>query len=179
MGKAVFLDRDGTINEDAGYICSMEQFQILPGAIEALKMLQADHALFIVTNQSGVGRNFFSEQQLISFNQEVERLLLGHGVHIQKTYYCPHLKEDGCGCHKPSPFFLHRAAKDYDIDLSRSAVIGDHPHDIELAHNVGARSVYVLTGHGSKHRDELAVEPDFIAGDLHEGALWIAGKKAA
>ena len=177
MRKAVFLDRDGTINEDIGYFCSMDQFRLIPKAIEALRLLQKDFELFIVTNQSGVSRKIFSEADLISFNREVEALLLEKGVSIKKTYYCPHLPKDRCSCHKPSPFFLNEAARSYGIDLRRSVVIGDHPHDIEMAVSVGARSVYVLTGHGEKHRNELNREPDLIANDIYEAAKWILSKK--
>jgi histidinol phosphatase-like enzyme len=126
-----------------------------------------------------VSRNFFSERDLIAFNQQIEALLEKQGITIRKTYYCPHLKEDGCLCHKPSPFFLYQAQKEFDIDLKRSFVIGDHPHDVEMAHHVGARSVYVLTGHGKKHRDELNelnAPPDFIASNLYEASLWIGEK---
>lgn len=173
MKKAIFLDRDGTINEDVGYFCSIEQFQFIPKALDALKLLQKNFYLFIVTNQSGVARKVFSEKDLISFNRQIENLLLEKGISIKKTYYCPHIPEDGCHCHKPSPYFLREAAKEYDIDLEQSFVIGDHPHDIEMAQVAGVHSVYVLTGHGNKHRNELSMMPSQIVNNIFEAALWI------
>jgi D-glycero-D-manno-heptose 1,7-bisphosphate phosphatase len=177
MKRAIFLDRDGTINEDVGYFCTMDQFRFIPNAVEALRSLQDDFDLFIVTNQSGVARGIFSEKDLISFNKQVEDLLFAKGIRIKKTYYCPHLLEDGCHCHKPNPYFMKEAAKEYDIDLQGSFVIGDHPHDIEMAIAAGARSVYVLTGHGEKHRSELYVHPDLLCESIYEAARWIRAKK--
>lgn len=173
MKKAIFLDRDGTINEDVGYFCSMDQFRLIPNAIDALKLLQKHFDLFIVTNQSGVARKIFSEEDLIVFNRQIEELLFKQGIHIKKTYYCPHLPSDRCHCHKPSTYFLDEAAKEYAIDLKKSFVIGDHPHDIEMACRVGATSVYVLTGHGERHRDELIVQPDYLARNIFQAANWI------
>lgn len=173
MKKAIFLDRDGTINEDVGYFCSMDQFRLIPNAIDALKLLQNHFDLFIVTNQSGVARKIFLEKDLIVFNRKVEEFLLKQGIYIKKTYYCPHLPKDQCPCHKPSPYFLKEAVKEYDIDLKQSFVIGDHPHDIEMALRVGAKSVYVLTGHGEKHREELNVQPDYLAKNIFQAASWI------
>lgn len=173
MKKAVFLDRDGTINEDVGYFCSMDKFKLIPKTIDALKLLQKDFDLFIVTNQSGVARKIFSENDLIIFNQEIEKFLIKNGVFIKKTYYCPHLLEDKCNCHKPSPYFLSQAVEEFNVDLKRSFVVGDHPHDVEMGKTVGARTVYLLTGHGIKHHDELCVRPNYIADDLWEATAWI------
>ncbi|MFA6635794.1 MAG: HAD family hydrolase [Candidatus Omnitrophota bacterium] len=177
MKRAVFFDRDGTINEDVGYFCSMDQFHFIPKAVDALKLVQNDFELFIVTNQSGVARKIFFEADLILFNREIEDLLHENGITIKKTYYCPHLPDNRCFCRKPSPYFLKQAAKEYDIDLKRSFVVGDHPHDIEMAVSVGARSVYVLTGHGKKHRNELIEQPNYIAGNIFVAAQWIRAHK--
>lgn len=177
MKRAVFLDRDGTINEDVGYFCSIKEFKLIPKAVEALRLLQERYALFIVTNQSGVARNIFSEKDLIAFNAQIERFLKKEDIVINKTYYCPHLKKDGCSCHKPRPFFLYEAARDFDVDLKRSVVIGDHPHDIEMGQGVGAFSIYVLTGHGEKHRSELTASPDLIADNIYDAAVWINERK--
>lgn len=175
MNKAVFLDRDGTINEDLGYICSLDKLKFIPGAFRALRLLQENHELFIVTNQSGVGRKDFTEEELIEFNRNIENILGQEGIRIRKTYYCPHLKEDNCVCRKPSVHFLREAEKQYGIDLKRSMVIGDHPHDIEMARKAGAKGVYLLTGHGEKHRNEITndARPDLIAADIYEAAVRI------
>ncbi|NWG04228.1 MAG: HAD family hydrolase [Syntrophaceae bacterium] len=173
MNKAVFLDRDGTINEDVGDFCSIEQLVFIPGAIEALKILQETFQLFIITNQSGVGKNIFTEEELIRFNRYFDIFLKNEGITIKKIYYCPHTKEQHCLCRKPSPYFIRQAEKDYKIDLNSSYVIGDHPHDIEMAKTVGAEAIYILTGHGRKHRKELSIEPNFVCSNLYEAAIWI------
>ncbi len=173
MQKAIFLDRDGTINEDIGYFCDPDRLEFIPRAFEALRLLQQSFVLFIVTNQSGVARKYFSEDDLVTFNKYIQDELKKQGIHIRQTYYCPHLREDNCECHKPNDFFLKAAEESYGLDLKGSYVIGDHPHDIELAHNVGAGSVYVLTGHGKKHFEEITAQPDHVAPTIYEAARWI------
>lgn len=175
MHRAVFLDRDGTINEDVGDFCSPDKLIFIPGAIKALKILQDRFVLFIVTNQSGIGKRIFNEEEFLQFNKYFETLLKNEGIIIRHIYYCPHTKEENCFCRKPSSYFLKEAEKKYDIDLKNSFVIGDHPHEIEMAHKVGAGSVYLLTGHGVKHKHELEslVQPDFIANDIYEAAVSI------
>ncbi len=173
MNKAIFLDRDGTINEDVGDFCSIEKLVFIPGAIEALKILQETFQLFIITNQSGVNKNIFSEEELIRFNRYFDRFLKNEGITIKEVYYCPHTKEQHCLCRKPSPYFIRQAEKDYGIDLKSSYVIGDHPTDIEMAQAVGAGAIYVLTGHGRKHKDQLSIEPTVVCNNLYEAAIWI------
>ena len=173
LHSAVFLDRDGTINEDVGDFCSLDKLIFIPRAFEALRMLQRNYLLFIITNQSGIGKGFFSERDLLQFNAEFYAVLKEEGISIKQIYYCPHTKEKKCHCRKPSPYFLKIAEKGYDINLKNSYVIGDHPHDMEMAHKVGAGSVYLLTGHGRKHKQELLSKPDFIANDIYRAAVWI------
>jgi histidinol-phosphate phosphatase family protein len=170
INKAVFLDRDGTINEDVGDLYLMDKLVILPNAFEALKILQEHFLLFVVTNQSGIGKKIFSEKQYLEFNNYFETLLKNKGIHITHIYCCPHIKEDNCLCRKPQPYFLLKAEADYVIDLKNSFVIGDHPHDMDMAHRVGAYSVYVLTGHGKKHIHELIRKPSFVADDIYVAA---------
>jgi histidinol-phosphate phosphatase family protein len=176
INKAVFLDRDGTINEDVGDLYSMDKLIILPNAFEALKILQKHFLLFVVTNQSGIGKKIFSEKQYLEFNRYFHELLKSEGINLNHIYCCPHKKEDNCLCRKPKPYFLMEAKKDYNIDLKNSYVIGDHPHDVDMGHRVGAHSVYVLTGHGKKHMHELIHEPSFVADDLYVAAYWILEK---
>lgn len=176
MQRAIFLDRDGTINEDVGDFCTQERLILIFRAIEALKILQEKFLLFIITNQSGIGNNVFSEEEFLQFNKYFDTLLKNQGITIKQIYYCPHTKEENCICRKPNSYFLKKAEKDYDIDLKNSFVIGDHPHDVEMAHKVEASSVYLLTGHGKKHRQELSIKPDFIAPNLYEAANWITRK---
>ena len=95
------------------------------------------------------------------------------GLSPGELHYCPHRKEDNCACHKPGTYFLERAKRENGIDLSRSYVVGDHPHDVEMGRRAGTGSVFVLSGHGEKHRPELLFPPGFVAGDLYEAAGWI------
>jgi len=113
---------------------------------------------------------------LLQFNKYFEALLKTSGINIKHTYYCPHTKEGNCICRKPKPYFLRKAEQDHHVSLRSSFVVGDHPHDIEMAHIVRATSVYVLSGHGKKHKEELQIKPDFIANDLYEAAFWIVRK---
>ncbi|MEK6646318.1 MAG: HAD family hydrolase [Candidatus Firestonebacteria bacterium] len=176
MYKAVFLDRDGTINEDVGDFCSPNKLIFIPGAIEALRILQEKFLLFIITNQSGISKGVFTEKEFIRFNKYFNKLLKKEGVVIKKIYYCSHIKEEKCICRKPSSYFLKQAVQNYNIDLRNSYVIGDHPHDIEMGYNVGVSSIYLLTGHGKKHRQDLIIKPDFIATDLYKASIWIFAK---
>lgn len=173
MHSAIFLDRDGTINEDVGDLFSPDRLVFIPRAIEALKILQQRFILFIVTNQSGIGGNAFTEEIFLAFNVHYLRVLDSHGIHIREVYYCPHRKEENCFCRKPSVYFVKNAEKTHKLDLRSSYVIGDHPHDVEMACGAGAGSVYVLTGHGKKHFRELKTRPDLIAKDIFEAALLI------
>lgn len=176
MHKAIFLDRDGTINEDVGDLYSSERLIFIPGAMEALKLLQQEYHLFIVTNQSGIGANAFTEKEFLQFNEYFIQLLDSHGVAIRHVFYCPHRKDENCGCRKPNPYFVKKAEKEYCLDIRNSYVIGDHPHDAEMAIEVGAGAVYLLTGHGKKHLPELSITPDYIADNIFQAALWIMGK---
>ena len=173
MDRAVFLDRDGTVNEDAGDICEIEKLVFIPGAIEALKILQKRFILFIITNQSGIGKGLFSHEDYVWFSEYFSNCLRDRGIEIKEIMHCPHTKEQSCSCRKPSPYFIKMLCGRYSIDIKRSFCIGDHPHDIEMAHNAGTRSVYLLTGHGQKHREELSAKPDHIEQDLYRAALKI------
>ncbi len=178
MNRAVFLDRDGTINEDVGNLYLPEKLVFIPRAIEALKLLQEKFLLFIITNQSGVGKGTFTSEQYSRFNDYFINTLKQFGVTIKDVFSCLHKKEEKCICYKPSPYFIEQVRNRYGIDISNSYCIGDHPHDIEMAQRVGAQSIYLLTGHGIKHQNEIIDQPDYIADNLYQAALWIRSKKA-
>jgi histidinol-phosphate phosphatase family protein len=164
LRPAIFLDRDGTIIEDRGHLDSPGQVVFYPQTVAALRRLAAKHALFIVTNQPGIAEGVVAREGVEAVNSEVVRRLGDAGVEIVETFVCPHRREEGCRCIKPRPYFLGLAAGKHGLDLGRSWVVGDHPHDIELAANAGARAVYVLTGHGSKHRGEAPAGTPIVAG---------------
>lgn len=161
---AVFLDRDGTIIEDRGYLRSSSDVIFFPETVEALLRLSKHFLLFIVTNQPGIAKGFISREDVNHVNSWVVKRLAKSGVIITDIYVCPHERSNNCECIKPNPYFLIKAAKDYIIDIQKSFVIGDHPYDIQLAKNAGAYGIYVLSGHGSKHAAELPVNTEIVSG---------------
>lgn len=152
---AIFLDRDGTIIEDRGYLKDTSEVVFFNKSIFALQKLQEYYLLFIVSNQSGIGKGITSVKEVNTVNQYIIRFLQSKNVFIKDLYYCPHTTEDQCSCKKPNPFFLNKAADTYSLDLNNSFIIGDHPTDIQAGINAGVKPVYVLTGHGESHREEI------------------------
>jgi len=174
MNKVIFLDRDGTINEDVGDFCSLDKLKFIPKSLEALKILQdLGFLLIIVTNQTGINKKIFTEEEFLKFNKEYLKILSDNNVEIKKVFYCPHLKEENCICRKPKTYFIEIAKQKYNIDIENSYTIGDHPHDIEMGFESKAKTIYLLSGHGKKHIKELTVKPNYIAENLYDAALWI------
>jgi len=173
MNRAIILDRDGTLVCDPGYVHKVEDFKFLPNVVEALKLLTNKFKLFIITNQSGIGRGYYTKKDFHKFNNKLTEELKKENIIIEKTYYCLHEPEEKCDCRKPRVKFIKQAEEKFNIDLKNSFVIGDHPHDIELGKNANCKTIYLLTGHGKKHKQEIAQKPDFIASNLLEAAQWI------
>jgi len=161
---AIFLDRDGTIIEDVGYVRDPSDVVLFPETFPALRKLQDYFLLFIVTNQTGIAEGRISRGDANRVNSGIVAALAEGGVEVTDVYVCPHRRSDNCHCIKPKPYFVKRAAKYYYIDLQRSFVVGDHPHDVQLARNVGARGIYVLTGHGRKHLTEVLDDTCIVPG---------------
>lgn len=170
MTKAVFIDRDGVIVEDPGYVHKLEDFKLIPNAVEGLKLLK-NYKLFIITNQSGIGRGIYNVEDFLKFNNHLLNELKKHNIKIEKIYYCPHKPEDDCECRKPKIKFLKEAEKKFSIDLKKSFVIGDKKADIKMGKNAGCKTILVLTGNGMKERDTS--RPDYIAKDLIDASKWI------
>lgn len=182
---AVFLDRDGTINEEMGYVNHLERFVLLPHVGQAIRLLnQNGLKAVVVTNQSGVARGYFPESLVHRIHHKMQDLLTMEGAHLDGIYYCPHHPEVGsppyrqkCRCRKPATGLVEEAVKDLDIDCSKSYAIGDRGLDIEFAHQIGAKGILVLTGYGKGEweylRDQWSVKPDHIASDLYEAVQWI------
>jgi histidinol-phosphate phosphatase family protein len=164
LRPAVFLDRDGTLIEDRGHLSEASAVAFYPDAVGALQRLQKHFLLFLVTNQSGVARGLITMESVNQVNARVISHLAEHGVTITDVYVCPHRRSDGCSCIKPNPHFLRKAAAEHSVDLLRSFTIGDHPHDVGLARAVGARGIYIRTGHGEKHLGELTPDEIVVAG---------------
>jgi heptosyltransferase II len=185
-GVTVFLDRDGTVNRDMGYISSPQELDLLPGVVEAVAHLnRAGARVVLVTNQSAIARGFITVDQLQTIHAVLLSRLEAGGARLDAIYYCPHHPNDGCRCRKPQPGMIHRAAADLALDLSRAYVIGDQSRDIELARQVGARAVLVLSGQTTKEAihgiEPSGIAPHFVAEDLRDAATWIledaAGRK--
>ncbi len=174
---AVFLDRDGTINEDIGYVSKPEELIIYPWAAEAIRLINdAGLKTIVVTNQSGVARGMYTEETLEEIHRKLITELAREGARIDAVYYCPHHPRIGdvrykieCECRKASPGMLKQAAREHDLDLAQSFVVGDKASDINLATNAGAKGVLVLTGYGEetlRARDEWPCEPRIVADNL-------------
>lgn len=148
--KAVFLDREGTINVGVPTyerVDSLDKVQLLPNSIEALSLLaKMDYLAFLVTNQAGLAEGLITMDDFDEINNKILSLIASSGIKIQETYVCPHGEKDDCECRKPKPKLLLDAAKEYDIDLAHSWMIGDRPSDVMTGVNAGTKSILVLSG---------------------------------
>ncbi|MCX7942303.1 MAG: HAD-IIIA family hydrolase [Dictyoglomaceae bacterium] len=165
--KAVFLDRDGTLNEDKGYTYKIEDLVILPKVVDGLKLLQGKFLLIVVTNQSGVERGYYTEKDVEKFNNYLYLALAREGIYIDDFYYCPYIEGD---CRKPNTGMLLQAQKDWNIDLSKSYIIGDKESDVLAGKRVGCKTILI----GKTFSNVI---PDFYAKDLLESAEWILSKE--
>jgi D-glycero-D-manno-heptose 1,7-bisphosphate phosphatase len=188
LRPAVFLDRDGTINEQMGYINHISRFHILPGVAEAIRRLnEARIPVVVVTNQSGLARGYFPAELLVAVHEKMAALLAEHGAHVDGIYVCPHHPEAkkaeyrvNCDCRKPKTGLLVQAAAEMGLDLGRSFVVGDRWSDLKTAKACGALPVLVLTGYGRGDVQYIGpiqeVQPAFIGVDLAEAVQWIMTK---
>ncbi len=167
---AVFLDRDGTIIEDRGDLSRVEDVVFFSDTFESLRRLNAKFRLFLITNQSGVSKGTITMHDVQRVNKHVVNVLQDEGIAVDDVFVCPHDKSDECKCRKPSPYYLEVAAERYGIDLKRSYVLGDHPHDVETAIAAGGCGVYLLTGHGIRHIAELGDGDRIVAACLSDAA---------
>jgi histidinol-phosphate phosphatase family protein len=160
--RAVFLDRDGTLIIDRGYLRDPEDITFLPGAVEALADLQRlEFLLFVVSNQSGIGRGIITSEDACRVHERFVRVLTDTGVHFDGVYYCPHAPDAGCTCRKPLPGMLQRAAQDFGVDLESSVMIGDKPSDVIAGRDAGCHTIQFAAGSGA----DPACRPDWVADD--------------
>lgn len=162
---AVFLDRDGTLNVDKGYVYRIEDWEWIPGAIDAIASLnKAGFLVIIITNQAGIARGYYDEKDMHELHTRVNERLKEHGATIDGFYYCPHHPEFGevreCDCRKPMPGMIDQARKDFDIDLARSWLVGDKAGDIQAGLAAGVKTILVLTGYGKAERALLGADID-------------------
>jgi D-glycero-D-manno-heptose 1,7-bisphosphate phosphatase len=182
---AVFLDRDGTINEQMGYINHSSRFILLPGTAEAIRTLNEHNIpVVVVTNQSGLARGYFPLSLLDEVHAKMKRQLAAEGAHIDGLYICPHhpeAKEERyrkvCDCRKPKTGLLEQAAAELNLDLSRSFMVGDRWSDLKCGVRAGATSILVLTGYGRGDLEYIGprqeLQPAKVAEDLGEAVGWI------
>ena len=188
MNKAVFLDRDGTINEEMGYINHISRFKIFSFVPEAIRILnESGYKVIVVTNQSGVARGYFDEQLVREVHKKLLHKVELTGARIDAIYYCPHHPDEGkppyridCECRKPKTGMIQKAKKAFNLDMARSFMIGDRYKDVEFGRNAGLHTVMVLTGYGKGEymyqRQQWAKMPEHISKNLLEAAIWIKEK---
>jgi D-glycero-D-manno-heptose 1,7-bisphosphate phosphatase len=190
---AVFLDRDGTINEEVGYLDSLDKLKIIPGAYEAIRLInESEMKAVVISNQAGVARGLFPEDFVKITHEYLQNALRKKGAYIDNFYYCPHHPTEGiepyrqvCNCRKPAPGMLLQAAQDLNIDLTRSYLVGDRFRDMEAAKKAGVKGVLVKTGFGQSllqydgpDKETAEGKPDFIAADILEAVRWILDQVA-
>ena len=180
MKRAVFIDRDGTISEEVGYINHPSRFRVFPYAATAIKHLNESGWLaIVVTNQAGVARGYFTEEMIKTVHADMTSELERAGARLDAVYYCAHHPSVGeppyrfdCDCRKPKPGLITRAVQDFDIDLAGSWMVGDRYSDVELARNAGVQSMFVMSGYGrgewEHQRESWTEQPDQVAEDLLE-----------
>jgi D-glycero-D-manno-heptose 1,7-bisphosphate phosphatase len=181
MKKAVFLDRDGTINKEVNYLSHPGQIELISGSAEGIKLLNENgFTVVVITNQSGVARGIIEEEKLPLIKDRLCSLLEERGAKIDGYYYCPHYPDGKiekfavkCDCRKPEPGMLRKAAEDLDIELKGSYVVGDKVCDVVLGKNVGAVSIMVKTGYGESEAENYEPSPDYTADNLFDAAQWI------
>jgi D-glycero-D-manno-heptose 1,7-bisphosphate phosphatase len=188
---AVFIDRDGTLTEEVGYVNHPSRLRLLPRAGEAICRLNAANvAAVLVTNQAGIARGYFSESVLQAVNESLYAQLARAGARLDGLYACLHHPTEGeapyrarCDCRKPKPGLLLRAAGDLGLDLARCTMVGDKASDLVAARAVGAGAVLVLTGYGrgewEYRRERFDVQPDHVATDLLDAVDWVLARRVA
>jgi D-glycero-D-manno-heptose 1,7-bisphosphate phosphatase len=165
--RFVILDRDGTINEEVGYVLHPAEMRLIPGAAVAIHRLrELGLGIVVVTNQSPVGRGLLTEQRLGDIHDRLRDLLADEGASVDDIEFCPHTPEEGCACRKPGTQMVERAARLLEFDPSQAFVVGDHEGDMRLGRALGASTILVLTGHGAEECEGAAPFADHVADDL-------------
>lgn len=176
--KAVFIDRDGTINVDVHYLSDPDKFELYPGVCEGIKRLKANgFKIIIVTNQSGIGRGYFSERQLSDVHERMKTEFRKFGVELDGIYYCPHHPDDNCNCRKPNTGLFEKAIKEHNVDAGKSYVLGDKILDVAAGKKIGARTVLIPEPHETEAllsgKSEWVCAPDYVADDFADAVEWL------
>jgi D-glycero-D-manno-heptose 1,7-bisphosphate phosphatase len=169
--KCIFIDRDGTLVEEVNFLHRVEDLRLFDYTVEAVKLLKLHGFLIVVaTNQSGISRGIYTENQMHEVHSEIQNQLTNH---IDAFYFCPHLPDQGCVCRKPNLGMINQACEDFAIDLNQSWMIGDKALDVELGQNANIKTALVKTGYGEKDAGKLQNRPDIIAETLIEAVEFI------
>jgi D-glycero-D-manno-heptose 1,7-bisphosphate phosphatase len=191
LRPAIFLDRDGTLSHEVGYVNHVSRFRLYPFSVDAVRLVnRSPYLAVLITNQAGVARGYFPESLVAEVHGSLVRSLEAGGARLDGLYYCPHHPSAGqppyrcdCDCRKPRPGLIKRAEADLGIDLARSWMIGDRPGDIEVAHRAGARGVLVRTGYGRGELDHHGPvwkhPPEFVAENVLEAVSTILSREGA
>jgi D-glycero-D-manno-heptose 1,7-bisphosphate phosphatase len=170
--RAVFLDRDGTINVEVNYLSRVDDFELLSRAAEAIRALnQHDWRVIVITNQSGVARGYYTETTVAAIHDRMQRDLAEAGAMIDAIYYCPHQPDDACECRKPGTQLFEQAAREFTLDLAQCYCVGDKLSDLLPGRQLGCGTILVLTGHGREQAPIMAAhgfQPEAVADDLYE-----------
>lgn len=183
MKPVVFLDRDGVINEypgDGNYVTNQREFKFIPGSLEAIcKLSKEGFKLFVVSNQAGVAKGLYNQEDLAKINAKILQSVKKCGGSISGIYYCTHLPSDNCDCRKPKPGLLKKALAENRIKIDSSFFIGDSFQDMEAARNFGAKSVLVLSGREKiANRADWEFEPDYVFDSLLLAAHYLSSHYA-
>jgi D-glycero-D-manno-heptose 1,7-bisphosphate phosphatase len=174
--KAIFLDRDGTIIKEVNFLSTVEETELYPETIKALKLLkEAGFLFFITTNQSGIARGYFDANAVNAIHAKIQHELTKNDLQIESFHFCPHLPDAGCSCRKPNTGMIEQACENFDIDLDQSWMVGDKKLDIGMGFNAGTKTALVRTGYGEKHQDDLERQPDIIADNILDVARGVVG----
>ncbi len=176
MKRALFLDRDGTIIHDVGYLSDPDRIEFFPNVLEKIsKIKKSGLMFFVVTNQSGIGRGYFDESVLTDIHDRLSRLMSDVDAGFDGLRYCPHSPNDDCPCRKPSPKMVHSLADEFDIDLKESFFIGDKVQDVITGINSGCRTVLILNDNPLDKfvSSEDWVDPDFVASTPADALDWV------
>jgi D-glycero-D-manno-heptose 1,7-bisphosphate phosphatase len=164
---AVFMDRDGTINVDVDYLSRVEDLDVYPFAVEAIKKLNdRGYLVIVVTNQSGIARGMITDEQLTAVHRKMSDVLAESGAHIDAYHHCPDLPDSGCRCRKPDTGMIEDANKEFHIDMEKSWMVGDKLLDVQMGQNAGIRSALVMTGYGERELEKFTRMPDLIGENL-------------
>jgi len=185
LRPAFFLDRDGTVTREVGYVNHTSRLELLPRSAQAIRMARAGgYICVLVTNQAGVARGYFPESLIADVHQRLAQLLAARETRLDGIYYCPHHPSAGeppyrsdCDCRKPRPGMLLAAARDLEIDMAASIMVGDKISDVQMGRDLGARGILVRTGYGrgeeEHQRQDWTTTPDHVAEDLLDAVTWV------